>query len=71
MSKPGLYGDGDGLYLQVAAGGTKAWILRYMRAGRARKRPSRTYLLPSEVIENGHFTPASPAYHVDNNLHNR
>jgi integrase len=37
MSKPGLYGDGDGLYLQVAAGGTKAWILRYMRAGRARK----------------------------------
>jgi hypothetical protein len=37
MSKPGLYGDGDGLYLQVAAGGTKAWILRYMRAARARK----------------------------------
>jgi len=28
---------GDGLYMQVAAGGTKAWILRYMRAGRARK----------------------------------
>src|SRR3981081_4172275 len=37
MSKPGLYGDGGGLYLQVAAGGTKAWILRYMRSGRARK----------------------------------
>jgi integrase len=37
MSKPGLYGDGNGLYLQVSVAGTKAWILRYMRAGRARK----------------------------------
>jgi integrase len=34
---PGLYGDGGGLYLQVSAFDTKAWVFRYMMAGRARK----------------------------------
>jgi integrase len=34
---PGLYGDGAGLSLQVSAFETKAWVLRYMMAGRARK----------------------------------
>ncbi len=28
-NKPGTYGDGSGLYLQVAANGTKSWIYRY------------------------------------------
>ena len=37
VSKPGLYGDGLGLYLQVSAFETKAWIFRYMLDGRARK----------------------------------
>lgn len=27
--KPGYYGDGGGLYLQVSAAGTKSWIFRY------------------------------------------
>lgn len=27
--RPGLYGDGGGLYLQIAEGGTKTWIFRY------------------------------------------
>jgi hypothetical protein len=36
-SKPGLYGDGHGLYLQVSAFETKAWVFRYMINGRARK----------------------------------
>jgi integrase len=36
-SKPGLYGDGHGLYLRVAPEGTKSWIFRFMRAGQARK----------------------------------
>jgi integrase len=36
-SKPGLYGDGHGLYLQVSAFETKAWVFRYMLDGRARK----------------------------------
>lgn len=36
-SKPGLYADGLGLYLQVAKGGSKTWIFRYMLAGRPRK----------------------------------
>lgn len=35
--KPGLYGDGNGLYLQVSNRKTKAWIFRFMMAGRARK----------------------------------
>lgn len=39
--EPGLYGDGGNLYLQVAdvdgKGITKAWIFRFMLAGRARK----------------------------------
>jgi integrase len=33
----GLYGDGNGLYLQVSAFATKAWVYRYMIRGRARK----------------------------------
>lgn len=37
LSKRGLYADGLGLYLQVAEGGTKSWLFRFMRAGRARK----------------------------------
>src|SRR6266403_104922 len=35
--KPGLYGDGGGLYLQVSNVKTKAWVFRYMMAGTARK----------------------------------
>jgi integrase len=35
-TKRGRYADGGGLYLQVSEWGTKAWIFRYMIAGRAR-----------------------------------
>lgn len=35
--KPGLYHDGGGLYLQVSDRLTKAWVYRFMMAGRARK----------------------------------
>ncbi len=35
-NKPGYYADGGGLYLRVAAGGTKGWIFRFTRAGRTR-----------------------------------
>src|SRR5579863_3793936 len=34
--EPGLYADGDGLYLCVAKGGSKSWILRY-RMGNKRR----------------------------------
>ncbi len=42
LKEPGLYGDGGGLYLQVAdIGGTgevtKSWVFRFMLAKRARK----------------------------------
>src|SRR5215217_5687281 len=36
LTKPGRYAVGDGAYLQIAAGGTKSWIFRYKRDGKAR-----------------------------------
>lgn len=35
--RPVRLGDGGGLYLQVAAGGGKSWLFRYMLAGRSRE----------------------------------
>ncbi len=37
LSAPGRYLDGHGLYLDIAPGGSKRWMLRYMRHGRARE----------------------------------
>ena len=37
VTKPGLYGDGLGLYLQISTFDTKAWVFRYTLDGRARK----------------------------------
>src|SRR5829696_7258163 len=36
FTKPGRYAVGDGAYLQISARGTKAWIFRYQRDGKAR-----------------------------------
>jgi integrase len=36
-SKPGLYGDGAGLYLNVGPTGGKSWVFRFMLNGRARE----------------------------------
>lgn len=36
LSKPGLFGDGGGLYLQVSDSGTKSWLLRFSLNKRAR-----------------------------------
>jgi integrase len=33
LKKPGRYGDGNGLWLQVSNRGTKAWLFRFMRDG--------------------------------------
>lgn len=35
LTKPGLYGDGGGLTLQITATGAKSWLFRYMIAGQA------------------------------------
>ena len=35
--KPGRFGDGRGLWLQVSRSGTKSWLFRYMRHGKARQ----------------------------------
>lgn len=37
ISTRGRYGDGDGLWLQVSQVGTKSWLFRFMRHGRARE----------------------------------
>jgi len=34
LTKPGLYGDGGGLTLQITPTGAKSWLLRYMIAGK-------------------------------------
>jgi Arm DNA-binding domain len=34
---PGMYGDGGGLYLQIARGGSKSWIFRYRFKGHTSK----------------------------------
>ena len=36
LTKAGMYGDGRGLYLRIAAGGSKSWILRVSIDGRRR-----------------------------------
>lgn len=36
LKEPGMYGDGDGLYLRVGAYGGKSWILRTVVQGRRR-----------------------------------
>ena len=36
LTKPGRYAVGDGAYLQIATGGTKSWLFRYKRDGKAR-----------------------------------
>src|SRR5579863_3982367 len=35
--RPARFGDGDGLYLQVAPGDTKSWLFRYTLRGKARE----------------------------------
>lgn len=37
LSKPGMHGDGDGLYLNVKATGAKSWVLRFTADGRRRE----------------------------------
>jgi len=36
ITQPGRYSDGGGLWLQVSTSGTKSWLFRYMRFGKAR-----------------------------------
>ncbi|HEX2654103.1 MAG TPA: integrase arm-type DNA-binding domain-containing protein [Xanthobacteraceae bacterium] len=37
LKNPGMYGDGGGLYLQIAKGGSKSWIFRYRFKGHTSK----------------------------------
>ena len=35
-TKPGRYGDGKGLHLQITKSGVKSWVFRYERGGKER-----------------------------------
>jgi len=35
--KPGLYGDGAGLYLRVKSASASSWVMKYMLDGNARE----------------------------------
>lgn len=37
LTQPGMYGDGAGLYLQVAKGGSRSWAFRYRLKGKDRQ----------------------------------
>jgi integrase len=37
LAKPGVYGDGDGLYLRIHKGGTKSWFFIFTRDGKRRE----------------------------------
>ncbi len=37
LDRPGMHADGRGLYLRIAAGGSKAWIYRATVDGRRRE----------------------------------
>jgi hypothetical protein len=37
VNKPGYYGDGGGLVLQVSSSGSKSWLFRFSLGGRRRK----------------------------------
>jgi hypothetical protein len=37
FKKPGYYGDGGGLVLRIADGGSKVWLFRYKTHGRVRE----------------------------------
>jgi hypothetical protein len=41
--KPGLHGDGDGLYLKLFPTGTRSWILRFKSGGIQSKMGLGTY----------------------------
>ena len=55
LNTPGRYCDGLGLWLQVSQFGTKAWLFRYTRHGRARQMGLGPYIpSPSRKPESGH-----------------
>ena len=37
ITKPGMHGDGGGLYLKVTKSGTKSWIYRFQLSGKRRE----------------------------------
>jgi integrase len=55
-TKPGRYAVGHGAYLQISKWGTRSWILRYVRDGKARHLGlgSCTYVTLAEAREKAH-----------------
>ncbi len=62
LKKPGRYAVGDGAYLQIATGGTKSWLFRYKRDGKARHMGLGPYslLTLAEAREKARASPEGP-----------
>lgn len=52
-TRPVRFGDGDGLYLQVAPGDTKSWLFRYTLHGKAREMGLGPYGDPPDGVSLG------------------
>ncbi|WP_328595387.1 Arm DNA-binding domain-containing protein [Brucella pseudogrignonensis] len=51
LSKPGVYSDGDGLYLRVRSGGSKQWIFIHKRGGiRTENRSGSRWVEPDAAL---------------------
>jgi hypothetical protein len=37
LKSPGYYGDGNGLWLQISASGSKSWVFRFTISGNRRE----------------------------------
>ena len=58
ISQPGLYSDGDGLYLQVTPPSSKTWIYRYQLKGRRRVTIQRSVRRSTSNREYGRLQPS-------------
>ena len=58
----GYYADGDGLYLQVSATGSKSWVFRFKRDGKARDMGARQLprRVPRRSPPEGQGSPRAP-----------
>jgi formylglycine-generating enzyme required for sulfatase activity len=64
LTKPGRYGDGGNLWLQISANGGKAWLFRYRHGGRARAMGLRPVDLVSMSEAREHAVVASTSTHA-------
>jgi hypothetical protein len=62
LTKPGRYAVGNGAYLQISQWGTKAWVFRYTRDGRARHLGLGSAVRPCPLLLSERFANANALY---------